>query len=305
MAKRKKRPALDLFGEVPCTWSDVAAWCVAVAGIAPGSPRFVSYARGWNVPDKVRAAKLAGTYLDTLRAGLTQGNRFTLDALIFLAHAEALALQAIDASVRVVDIPTQIAQFHPNAAPSHQAARQARQERLHQVHGGLPALRDGNRPRAKQRSQTIGQQVILRRKEKLAHLRESRNARVRAGFTESITQPSHDVILLENRTKKTPRRAGKTCIPGAPLTDRTIALALAGRGDADAIAYPDDHAVNRTQDTAHSRSPDRLSRAGETAPAHDEHDQPQAHQARRRRIKPKKIRVHVAYSITPLGNVRV
>lgn len=53
----------DLFGEIPVTEDDMRAWVAAV------SPRWLypersyrSYVRGWNVADKVRAAKLAGTF---------------------------------------------------------------------------------------------------------------------------------------------------------------------------------------------------------------------------------------------------
>lgn len=53
---------LDLFGEVPITHDDIARWCEAVAGIPPDSPRFARYVRGYRVVDKVRAAKLAGTF---------------------------------------------------------------------------------------------------------------------------------------------------------------------------------------------------------------------------------------------------
>lgn len=54
--------ALDLFGEIPVTLTDVATWTRAVAGIGPDSPRFAAYVRAWNVPDKVRAAKRDGTW---------------------------------------------------------------------------------------------------------------------------------------------------------------------------------------------------------------------------------------------------
>ncbi len=53
---------VDLFGEVPVTWPEVWAWCEAVAGIPRESHRAARYAAGWNVPDKIRRAKLAGTF---------------------------------------------------------------------------------------------------------------------------------------------------------------------------------------------------------------------------------------------------
>lgn len=53
----------DLFGEIPVTEDDLIAWVSAV------SPRWLhpersyhGYVRAWNVADKVRAAKLAGTF---------------------------------------------------------------------------------------------------------------------------------------------------------------------------------------------------------------------------------------------------
>lgn len=52
----------DLFGEVPVYWSDVAAWLTVVARIDPASPRAPAYARAWNVPAKIRAAKLRGDF---------------------------------------------------------------------------------------------------------------------------------------------------------------------------------------------------------------------------------------------------
>lgn len=52
----------DLFGEVPVTWPEVAAWCEAVAGIAPDSPRFALYVRAYDVPGKVAAAKVSGEF---------------------------------------------------------------------------------------------------------------------------------------------------------------------------------------------------------------------------------------------------
>jgi hypothetical protein len=50
----------DLFGEVPVTWPEIWAWLEAVPGIARDSWRARYYLDSWNVPDKIRAAKLAG-----------------------------------------------------------------------------------------------------------------------------------------------------------------------------------------------------------------------------------------------------
>ena len=57
----------DLFGEIPVTWPEVVAWCERVARIPADSPRLEHYVTGWNVPDKIRAAKLEGT-LDAILA---------------------------------------------------------------------------------------------------------------------------------------------------------------------------------------------------------------------------------------------
>lgn len=62
-----KQPVTDLFGEVPITVADLRAWLVAVVKMDPDSARARHYLRAWAVPDKVRAAKLAGTF-DALTA---------------------------------------------------------------------------------------------------------------------------------------------------------------------------------------------------------------------------------------------
>lgn len=56
------RQSLDLFGQVAVTWPDVAVWLENVAGLAADSPRALAYVRGWDVPGKVAAAKLAGDW---------------------------------------------------------------------------------------------------------------------------------------------------------------------------------------------------------------------------------------------------
>ena len=64
MHRRDKRraPPYDLFGEIRVTWPEVDAWCIAVAGLAPDSWRRPYYIECWNVPDKIHAAKAAGTF---------------------------------------------------------------------------------------------------------------------------------------------------------------------------------------------------------------------------------------------------
>lgn len=54
-------PVHDLFGEIPVTLDELLAWMLAVPGIPPSSPRFWHYVRGWNVIEKIRAAKLSGS----------------------------------------------------------------------------------------------------------------------------------------------------------------------------------------------------------------------------------------------------
>lgn len=58
----------DLFGEIPVTWPEVLAWCECVAGIPADSWRLEYYVRGWNVIEKIRAAKAAGTLEAILEA---------------------------------------------------------------------------------------------------------------------------------------------------------------------------------------------------------------------------------------------
>lgn len=64
---QRRARGLDLFGEVPVTWPEVWAWLEAVPGIPRDSWRARYYLEHWNVPGKIRAAKLAGT-LDTILA---------------------------------------------------------------------------------------------------------------------------------------------------------------------------------------------------------------------------------------------
>lgn len=57
------RPApIDLFGEIPVTLDELLAWMLAVPGIAPDSPRFGYYVRGYDVIGKIRQAKASGTF---------------------------------------------------------------------------------------------------------------------------------------------------------------------------------------------------------------------------------------------------
>lgn len=46
---------------------DLIRWVLAVAGIPADSPRFAYYFSRWCIPDKVAAAKAAGTFADTIK----------------------------------------------------------------------------------------------------------------------------------------------------------------------------------------------------------------------------------------------
>lgn len=46
---------------------DLIRWVLAVAGIPADSPRFAYYFSRWRIPDKVAAAKAAGTFADTIK----------------------------------------------------------------------------------------------------------------------------------------------------------------------------------------------------------------------------------------------
>ena len=59
---RRRGPPYDLFGEIAVTWPEVWAWLEAVPGIARDSWRAPYYLTCWNVAEKIRAAKLAGTF---------------------------------------------------------------------------------------------------------------------------------------------------------------------------------------------------------------------------------------------------
>ena len=54
--------ALDLFGEVPVTRSDVYAWLLAVVNLDPASERAARYVRSYDVVNKITRAKLDGSF---------------------------------------------------------------------------------------------------------------------------------------------------------------------------------------------------------------------------------------------------
>lgn len=57
----------DLFGEIPVTEDEIVQWVAAVAPrwLTP-ERSFRGYVNAYNVPDKIRAAKLAGTFHMTI-----------------------------------------------------------------------------------------------------------------------------------------------------------------------------------------------------------------------------------------------
>jgi hypothetical protein len=69
---RKHRPfpiprAKDLFKQVPVLRSEIYAWvCHFAPHIAHADWRIEAYAKGYNVAEKIRAAKLDGSFFDLL-----------------------------------------------------------------------------------------------------------------------------------------------------------------------------------------------------------------------------------------------
>lgn len=64
--KLRPRPR-DLFGQVPITRTDLEDWVRAVAPhLAHSDWRMAHYIKGYNVADKVRAAKLEGTFFQLI-----------------------------------------------------------------------------------------------------------------------------------------------------------------------------------------------------------------------------------------------
>lgn len=64
---------LDLFGDVVVTFDDLAAWVAAVApGYAGSATRSAYYIERWNVAEKVRRAKLNGTFDSTIEKARDQ-----------------------------------------------------------------------------------------------------------------------------------------------------------------------------------------------------------------------------------------
>ncbi|HCA27963.1 MAG TPA: hypothetical protein DEP05_10080 [Betaproteobacteria bacterium] len=68
MKRRKKiNPALDLFGEVIITRDDIETWIDIIPKIpASSTMRRNWYKRCWDVADKVRQAKINGTWDDII-----------------------------------------------------------------------------------------------------------------------------------------------------------------------------------------------------------------------------------------------
>lgn len=61
------QPAHDLFGEIPVTEDEIFDYVLAVAPqYLSAEFRFNSYVRSYDVPGKIRAAKLRGTFYETI-----------------------------------------------------------------------------------------------------------------------------------------------------------------------------------------------------------------------------------------------
>jgi hypothetical protein len=65
MKKRAGTPRapFDLFGEIPVTWDEVNQW-IQPSRASRRSRGARYYIDHWNVPDKIRHAKLTGTFYD-------------------------------------------------------------------------------------------------------------------------------------------------------------------------------------------------------------------------------------------------
>jgi hypothetical protein len=64
---------LDLFGEVVITLDDIETWVAAVAPAFMSSEHaFLHYVHAWDVADKVRRAKLDGTFDSTIEQACAQ-----------------------------------------------------------------------------------------------------------------------------------------------------------------------------------------------------------------------------------------
>lgn len=65
------RAAFDLFGEIAVTEAEVFAWCRALAGLAPDSPRLAWYVHAYAVVEKIQQAKAAGLFEQIIAARST------------------------------------------------------------------------------------------------------------------------------------------------------------------------------------------------------------------------------------------
>jgi hypothetical protein len=136
---RRPRPPYDLFGEIPVTWPEVVAWCELVAGLRADSPRLTWYARNWNVPDKIRAAKLAGE-LDAILAAPPARPWWEL----FGQRRELRRGRPDDVEpvVRRVHLVAQVAQLRSHDAVDHGAVDhrgdQRKLKRVREGHSGGP-----------------------------------------------------------------------------------------------------------------------------------------------------------------------
>lgn len=62
----------DLFGEVIVTQADIRLWLETVPRINPDGPRAAHYAKYWDVPHKIKQAKLEGRFEATTAPRMIQ-----------------------------------------------------------------------------------------------------------------------------------------------------------------------------------------------------------------------------------------
>lgn len=62
MTRPRRNPAVDLFGEVPVTQDEIRAWVALNSPVHLVARHFDNYVTRYGVADKIRAAKLAGTF---------------------------------------------------------------------------------------------------------------------------------------------------------------------------------------------------------------------------------------------------
>lgn len=93
----------DLFGEVAVTINDITLWVENVARLPRNSPRFHYYVEHWNVIEKIRRAKISGTF-----DNLTSANDESYPDLSIIQVDQIFSLQKTQSRARL----------EPNSAPN-------------------------------------------------------------------------------------------------------------------------------------------------------------------------------------------